>query len=164
MMRAWQVLHQAIPRGECEAVALRLKVEADTVRRWKREPLSTEAPEATGRRSPLDFVTDLIDAIFLANPAGAHLVVNYVREHYARLAETHALTGSVKSAAALALSDMVRAVNAINLEEPAAEIEARLAAAEGKLNDVKRHARVMHAENGGGPRLYGPASHMRNAG
>jgi hypothetical protein len=79
-MKAFLTLEQAIQRGEAEQVAYFLGESPDVVRRWKREP-ETEEGTATGRRSPLDRVCDLITAVFLTNPEGADLIVEHVRAH-----------------------------------------------------------------------------------
>ena len=90
-MDAWQTLKAAIPDGTAKAVALRYGVTADHLRRWRREPLSDEAPLASGQRSPLDRVCDLVDAVFLAHPPGTVLIVDHVRDHYHHLIKTHSL-------------------------------------------------------------------------
>lgn len=148
-MTNWEVLKRAIPDGRVEEVAKKLGVSADTVRRWRREPESDDAPTGTGRANPLDRAEDLIDAVFIVNPAGAHTVAEQPREHYRSIAETHALVGTVKSAAALALDEMVKAVNAISLDAPVGEIEARLQRAQEQFEEVKRHVRVSYASRNG---------------
>jgi transposase-like protein len=82
---AWKTLRSAIPSEVTSEVAKRFGVTADHVRRWMREPLSDEAPLASGQRSPLDRFCDLLDAIFLSNPLGTSLCVEYIREHHRRL-------------------------------------------------------------------------------
>lgn len=144
-MKTWQLLKQAIPDGRVDEVAKKLGVHGDTIRRWRREPESDDAPTESGRRNPLDRTEDLIDVIFLVNPDGAHLVANHPADYYESIAATHALLGTVKSAAALALQDMVRAANAISLDAPLSEIEAKVASAQAKLEEVKRHVRVNYA-------------------
>lgn len=84
-MSGFETLEQAIPRRASEPVADFLGVHPDEVRRWRREPESTEQPTATGRRSPLDRGCDLITAVFLENPEGAELIVEHFRSHLARL-------------------------------------------------------------------------------
>lgn len=121
-MQTFEVLEKAIPRGAAERVAQALHVTADYVRRWRREPTSDEAPLASGQRSPLDRVCDLIDAIFLANPQGACLIVEHVRAHYNALMETHAGAGFNGCAheRAVATADLLResteAINSLNVE------------------------------------------------
>lgn len=121
-MQTFEVLEKAIPRGAAERVAQALHVTADYVRRWRREPTSDEAPLASGQRSPLDRVCDLIDAIFLANPQGACLIVEHVRAHYNALMETHAGAGfngcahERAVATATLLRETTEAVNALGVE------------------------------------------------
>lgn len=121
-MRSYEVLEKAIPRGLAERIGDLLHVSADYVRRWRREPLSDDAPTGSGQRSPLDRVCDLIDAIFLANPQGACLIVHHVKEHYDQLIETHAGAGfgsclhDRNVAAANLLRESIEAINALNVE------------------------------------------------
>src|SRR4051812_27404038 len=103
-MKSWQVLKKAIPDGKVEEVAKKLGVHGDTVRRWRREPESDDAPTSTGRANPLDRMETLIDVVILANPSGAHAVASHPRHYYESLAETLVMLGSMKSAAAEALS------------------------------------------------------------
>jgi transposase-like protein len=164
-MKSWQVLKQAIPDGKVDEVAERMGVSADTVRRWRREPLSDDAPTESGRKSPLDRMNQLVDSVFLVNPGGSHTVAENPREHYKSLAETHALKGTVKGAAAVALADMVQAVNAINLDAPVGEIETKIAAVEAQLEEMKRHVRVTYANrNGDKVTVMGAGDRRREAG
>ena len=144
-MHAWQILKQAIPDGTVEKIAKRLRVSADTVRRWRREPESDDSPLATGRTSPLDRHEELIEAIFLENPQGAHFVARYGLDRYEELAETLVLREPVKNLAAVALRDVVRAVTSINLDESPEEIERRVMVAVEKMEEVKRRVRVSYA-------------------
>ena len=89
-MESWQVLEQAIPRSASDRVARTLSITAGQVRKWRREPESDEAPTANGQRSILDRICELIDAVFLVNPKGIGLIVNYINAHYRRLLQLHA--------------------------------------------------------------------------
>jgi hypothetical protein len=84
-MTGFETLSKAIERGDAESVADFLSVHPDEVRRWRREPESSEQPTTTGRRSPLDRGCDLITAVFLANPNGAELIVEHFRSHLEQL-------------------------------------------------------------------------------
>lgn len=88
-MDGWKIIERAIPRACAEAVAHFLRVSPDLVRRWQREPLAGDRHTATGRRSPLDQVLDLVSAVYLVNPEGADLIVEKVRAHLAGLKATH---------------------------------------------------------------------------
>lgn len=79
-MNGFLTLERAIRRDEAEQVAYFLGQSATVVRAWRREP-ETEEGSATGRRSPLDRVCDLVTAVFLVNPEGADLIVEHVRAH-----------------------------------------------------------------------------------
>src|SRR5438552_11646428 len=89
-MESYEVLEKAIPKQQSGRVAQVLSVSADYVRRWRREPDSSESPTASGQRSILDRICDLIDAVFLVNPAGSGLIVNYINAHYDGLLAVHA--------------------------------------------------------------------------
>lgn len=83
-MDGYLTLQRAIPRGAAEEIAYRMGgVTAWTVRAWCREPASDD-DAATGRRSPLDRVCDLIDAVFELEENGeenAELIVDHVRDY-----------------------------------------------------------------------------------
>jgi hypothetical protein len=116
----WTTLRRAIPDGVAKAVASRLHVCADHVRRWRREPLSDDAPLSSGQRSPLDRLCDLLDAVFLSYPVGAALIVEHVRDHYDQLLDA-SLTGQAwdrRAHAAKTLREAVEAVNCLNLDSP----------------------------------------------
>lgn len=120
-MHTWEVLERAIRRHDTERVAKILNVSGDYVRRWRREPVSDEAPLASGQRSPLDRVCDLIDASFLTNPMGTASIVEYVQNHYQALLETHASEqlNNCKARAltsANLLKEATEAVNALTVE------------------------------------------------
>lgn len=119
-MESYEVLEQAIPKQQSSRVAQFLSVSADYVRRWRREPDSDDAPTASGQRSVLDRVCDLIDAVFLVNPAGSGLIVEYIDTHYEQLLATHAKPLPCRETQAAAganlLTNAVEAVNSFNVE------------------------------------------------
>jgi hypothetical protein len=138
-MESWEALEKAIPRANSEKVARLMNVVPDLVRKWRREPESDEAPTATGQRSPLDRIQDLIDAIYLTNPPGAGLIVNHVLSHHQNLLDIHAVSIRSEKAKAESISHLLtqftEAINRLNLEGCTDEtlrelIEARDAAAD----------------------------------
>lgn len=115
----WKTLQRAIPDGMAKAVAHRLSVSADHVRRWRRKPLSDEAPLSTGQRSILDRTCDLVDAVWLTNKLGAALIVEHVRHHYEELVRVAAASDGEwdpRAHAASTLREAAEAVNALNLD------------------------------------------------
>ncbi|MBX7170171.1 MAG: hypothetical protein K1X72_04385 [Pyrinomonadaceae bacterium] len=119
-MESWEVLEIVIPRKASEKVALLLGVTADYVRRWRREPESEDSPKASGQRSILDRICDLIDVCFLVNPKDVYLVIRHINNHYNNLVQTHSVAFETqhcqaKTAAEL-LQEAVEAVNQLNLE------------------------------------------------
>ncbi len=118
-MESYEVLEKAIPKKQSVKVAQLLSISADYVRRWRREPDSEDSPNATGQRSILDRICDLIDAVFLVNPSGVSLIVEYVNNHYRNLMKTHAQTIDCHQSRAEASAELLRetteAVNKLNL-------------------------------------------------
>ncbi len=94
-MDAWETLRNAIPKGGIKAVAARMHVSYDWVCRWRREPLSSEAPLATGQASPLSRTCELIDAVFHEENGEerAGYIVEHIRLHYELLANAHRIKG-----------------------------------------------------------------------
>jgi hypothetical protein len=137
-MDSWRALRLAIPRGAVKAVARRLHVSADYVRRWRREPLSDEAPLATGQRSPLDRMLDLMDAIYVEHPRGVDLVFGVVREHYERLRGQAASRTDRRQAAADALREASEAINALLVEMDDAETEREIIEAIAAFERARR--------------------------
>ena len=120
----WRTLSEAIPRGASGTLARAMGLSEDYIRRWRREP-DEDTLSATGQRSPLDRVCDLMSAIFLVNPDGVDLVIEHIRAHHAsltRMEETEPGWNPRESAARL-LRETCQAVNALNLDDPAVERE-----------------------------------------
>lgn len=148
-MKTHQLLKRAILDGQSDDAGKKFGVGGDAVRRWRREPESDDAPLSTGRANPLDRVEDLIDFVLLNNPSMARSVAEHPLEYYKAKAETLALKGTVRTAAAVALSEMVEAVNAISLDAPVGEIETKIQQVQAQLEEVKRHVRVTYASRNG---------------
>jgi len=87
-MNGWEILEDAIPRGEAEAIATLLGYSEDTVRRWRREPEAGDE-QSTGRRSPLDAILLLINAVYTRNPPGAELIVDRIVGELTNLQRIH---------------------------------------------------------------------------
>lgn len=119
-MESFEVLEQAIPRTASSRVARRMNVVPDLVRKWRREPESEDAPTATGQRSPLDRIEDLVDSVFLDHPPGAGLIVNHIVAHHQNLLNIHAfpIDGEKPKAEAVSnlLTQATEAINRLNLE------------------------------------------------
>jgi hypothetical protein len=120
-MQSWEVLEIVIPRKASQKVAQFLCVSADYVRRWRREPDSDDSPNASGQRSILDRICDLIDVCFLINPKEVYLIIRHINQHYDHLVATHSTAFisqqcQAKTAAEI-LQEAVEAVNQLNLAE-----------------------------------------------
>ena len=129
-MESYEVLQKAIPELQSPKVAKFLGISANYVNRWRRRPSDDEEPTATGQRSILDRITDLIDVVFLINPSGSGLIVQYIEAHHDNLLTTHAKAipcrNTQAKAGAMLLTDAVEAVNSLNVDGCTAETLADL--------------------------------------
>ncbi len=135
---AWKTLRRAIPDRAAKAVAFRLNVSADHVRRWRREPLSDDAPLSSGQRSPVDRVCDLLDAVFLVSPSGAAYIVDHVAAHHQSLlqASLDPEHWDKRADTADLLRETIDAVNALNLDAPDEETITELVEAKTAIDQV----------------------------
>jgi hypothetical protein len=118
-IEGWRILQRAIPSEHIKAIASRYGVTADHLRRWMREPLSDEAPLASGQRSPVDRTFDLMDAIHLSHPTGVAFIREAVCSHHDQLVESTEewfAPWNRREHAATALRETVEAVNCLNLD------------------------------------------------
>jgi len=76
-MENFEVLEKAIPRGEAERIAKLMLYSADTVRRWRREPEASD-DDSSGRRSPLDELMLLFDALNARHPEGIDVIEDFI--------------------------------------------------------------------------------------
>lgn len=95
-MSGYEVLEEAIPRGEVEAIANLLGYHEDTVRRWRREPEAGD-DMSTGRRSPLDAILLLINAVYTRSPQGAELIVERIVGEITNLRRIHENDDSMRA-------------------------------------------------------------------
>lgn len=119
-MEAYEVLEKAIPKKRSERVAQLLSVSPTYVRRWRREPDSEDAPNASGQRSILDRICDLIDVVYLVNPTGVSLIVEHINAHYRNLIKTHAAPIDCRQSRAEHCAELLKetteAINKLSLE------------------------------------------------
>ena len=119
-MQPWEILKHAIPRKNSDKVGKLLGIGGNYVRKWRREPESGDAPTASGQRSILDRICELIDAVFLVNPGGCALIVNFIVGYHQHLLRTHALPIESHACAAGHVSKLLvettEAVNQLNIE------------------------------------------------
>lgn len=153
-MESYEVLERAIPRKQSERVAKLLGVTATYIRQWRREPESDDEPQASGRRSILDRICDLIDAVFLVNPKGVGLIVEYINNHYHSLMDTHAQIIDCHrmrhEATAELLTESTEAVNKLNLEgctnDTLQELIELRDAADRKIKDVQKTLKTQEGD------------------
>ncbi|MBK6589881.1 MAG: hypothetical protein IPG22_16460 [Acidobacteria bacterium] len=119
-MESYEVLQKAIPELQSPKVAKFLGISANYVNRWRRRPSDDEEPTATGQRSILDRITDLIDVVFLINPSGSGLIIQYIDAHHDNLLTTHAkpipCRDTQARTGAILLSEAVEAVNSLHVD------------------------------------------------
>lgn len=114
-MESYEVLQKAIPELQSPKVAKFLGVAPSYVNRWRRRPADDEEPTATGQKSILDRICDLIDVVFLINPDGTGLIVNHIQAHHESLLTTHAKPLPCRETQAEAGADLLtKATEAIN--------------------------------------------------
>jgi len=118
-MESYEVLQKAIPELQSPKVAKFLGVSANYVNRWRRRPSDDEEPTATGQRSILDRIIDLIDVVFLINPAGTGLIVEHISAHHDELLAIHAVAIPCRKTQAATganlLSEAAEAINSLNV-------------------------------------------------
>jgi hypothetical protein len=85
----YKILEEVIPYGMAAEVAKLMGVSLSTMDRWTAKPLTTEDPDARGRRNPIDYFIQLYNAIFLVNPDEADRLIDRVLQERARLRRRH---------------------------------------------------------------------------
>lgn len=85
-MEAWQVLQQAIPRGEAVNIAMMLDVSPTTVRSWRNDPDVDEnrGHDPHGRSSPLAQFIRFITVVDARTPEGADFIDQWLEVQRAR--------------------------------------------------------------------------------
>lgn len=80
LLEPWQVLAQVIKTGEPIPLASRLHISDQLVRAWRREPEGSAEYESTGRLSPLDRLTRVIEFIKAKDdcPSRAYPLGHYI--------------------------------------------------------------------------------------
>lgn len=80
-METWEILHEAIPRGEADNVAKLLRRRGVQctgwqVRSWRNDPDVDEngAADPHGRRNPLDEILDVLNAVGARDPKGSAML------------------------------------------------------------------------------------------
>lgn len=92
IMETWEILHEAIPRGESEEIAKILKrrgvtCSAAIVRSWRNDPDVDEDSEKDphGRRNPLDEFLDFLAAVGARSGEGAEMIRKKVNHEAAKI-------------------------------------------------------------------------------
>lgn len=95
-METWELLADAIPRGESDKVAELLRqhgvdCSGRTVRSWRNDPdvEGAKPVDANGRRNPLDHFLLFLDAVHARSAEGAEMIIKRVNYELARLNAIH---------------------------------------------------------------------------
>lgn len=86
-LEIFELLAKAIPRGESDNIGRLCGCSGQTVRSWRNDPDTDEnrAADSNGRRSPLDYLLQFLDAVDARHPEGADMIVDrIIYEHAAR--------------------------------------------------------------------------------
>lgn len=91
-MDGYKVLRKAVPENDLWAIQELSKlmgVSIDTVYRWMRQPSTSKKPRATGRRNPIDYVGQLLCALYAVEPDRAEIVFDAFDDLRAELRARH---------------------------------------------------------------------------
>jgi hypothetical protein len=72
----FEILARAIPRGKARSLASALGVTESLITKWLREPLSDEAPTATGVPNPIERLDFIFDWMLVHSPSTAQLLAH----------------------------------------------------------------------------------------
>lgn len=75
--KSYEALEETVRRDTVE-VALDLHLSESIVRKWKECPATTEDPDQSGRRNPLDFISGTIAVIEKKNPERAYVPIKWL--------------------------------------------------------------------------------------
>ena len=115
-LEIFELLAKAIPRGESDNIGRLCGCSGQTVRSWRNDPDTDEnrGADPHGRRSPLDYVLQFIDAVDARHPEGADMIVD-------RIVYEHAVRQSIRgNKQKLRTWEAVRRANALAREIVAA--------------------------------------------
>src|SRR5262245_17995327 len=90
-MEIFELLQEAIPRGESDYIGRLCGCGGQTVRNWRNDPDTEEnhSAEAHGRRSPLDHFLQFLDAVNARHPEGADMIMERIEYEYAAMKSIH---------------------------------------------------------------------------
>jgi hypothetical protein len=81
-VQPYEILARAIPRGQGRSLANALGVSESLITKWLREPLSDEAPTATGVPNPIERFDLIFDWLLVHSPSTAQLVADRYRARF----------------------------------------------------------------------------------
>jgi|SRR5882672_1568631 len=91
-MDGYKVFRKAVPENDLWAItelSKLMKVSIDTIYRWMRQPSTAKKPKATGRRNPIDYVGQLLCALYAVRPESAEDVFDAFDNLRAELRARH---------------------------------------------------------------------------
>jgi hypothetical protein len=78
-MDSYRIFQEGVPRSTARRLATKLNKSEDLIRRWCREPLSSDG-HGTGTLNPIDRLDICFEHFLLNNPAAAEMVINRYRQ------------------------------------------------------------------------------------
>lgn len=90
-MKPFELLYQAIPRGESDEIGRLIGLSGQTVRSWRNDPeTDDQRPEDPhGRRSPLDLILQFLVAVHARSPKGARMIRDFINNEFAQMEAIH---------------------------------------------------------------------------
>jgi hypothetical protein len=99
-METWELMENAIPRGEAERIAKLMGYTPDYVRRWRRSPEAGEANDSF-RRDPVANLLALFDALRARKlPHMIPLIMDYIQSDLASGSEVSGHSSAITAAQA----------------------------------------------------------------
>lgn len=99
----FELLAKAIPRGESDNIGRLCGCTGQTVRNWRNDPDTDEnrGADPHGRRSPLDYLLQFLDAVNARCPEGADMIMERIEYEYAAMKSIHGAKNKLRTWEAL---------------------------------------------------------------
>jgi len=91
-MDGYKVLRKAVPENDLWAITELCKqigISVDTLYKWMRQPSTSKKPKNTGRRNPIDYIGQLLIALYAVRPEGAEEIFDALDDLRAQLRTRH---------------------------------------------------------------------------
>lgn len=145
LMKTHEIFNEGIPRGTVNLLAAKLRKHPDIIRRWQREPLSSDNEYATGRMNPLDRFLIVYEHFLIHNPAAAEMSIQLLRDLRDQFNAEQGRTRTVKELFADMVREVGEVIAAAGTDASAEDIEREgaeaIAAIERLITECKRPLR-----------------------